>query len=227
MDEKSFDKFAEEYDEILAQSLHTNEAGTRYFAKHKVALMAKCLKGRTVVRVLDFGCGPGRSLPLLRRCFPGAEVCGFDPSEPCVVEARARCPEARVFGSLDDPGLMEGGGFDGILMSNVLHHIVPAARAETMRRCAAILAPGGSVFIVEHNPRNPVTRRVFERCPFDVGAVMLPRQELLGLGRAAGLKTAASGYTLFFPPSLGFLRGLEWMLTWLPLGAQQFARFER
>jgi hypothetical protein len=56
---------------------------------------------------------------------------------------------------------------------------------------------------------------------------MLPRREVRALGRDAGLKLAAGGFTLFFPPALRVFRGLESLLAWLPLGAQHFARFEK
>jgi SAM-dependent methyltransferase len=224
MDEESFDKFAGDYDRLLAQALPAGAADTRYFAEHKVLLMARQLRGRRVATVLDFGCGPGRSLPLLGRYFAGAKICGFDPSESCLAAARERFPGATLYGRLDE---VPAGGFDGVLLANVLHHVSPPARAETLRRVARLLAPGGSVFIVEHNPLNPLTRRVFERCPFDADAVMLPRREVRALGQAAGLKLAAAGYTLFFPPALRVFRRCEALLAWLPLGAQHYTRFEK
>ena len=82
------------------------------------------------------------------------------------------------------------------------------------------------MFIFEHNPLNPLTRYVFERCPFDVNAKMIPRRELIDLARNAGLKVAAMSFTLFFPKPLKFFRPIERWLGWLPLGAQYCVEFE-
>jgi hypothetical protein len=82
------------------------------------------------------------------------------------------------------------------------------------------LAPGGGVLFFEHNPHNPVTRRVVQACPFDEDAILLTRRELLRLGAAAGLAVRRSAYIVFFPRRLACLRGLERSLGWLPMGAQ-------
>ena len=83
------------------------------------------------------------------------------------------------------------------------------------------------MFLFEHNPFNPVTRHIFERCPFDADAEMLPMKEARTLADNAGLRINRCGYTLFFPRQLSFLRGLEPMLRGIPIGAQYYVQMEK
>jgi len=59
-----------------------------------------------------------------------------------------------------------------------------------LRRCGDALAEGGSLFVFEHNPLNPLTRYVFERCVFDrAGYLYHGRVKALADGaRQGGLK---------------------------------------
>jgi hypothetical protein len=74
--------------------------------------------------------------------------------------------------------------------------------------------------IFEHNPYNPITRRVVNDCPYDEGVELLSKRALNRLLEATGLRVVRHGYSLFFPPGLKALSGLEMMMSWLPLGGQ-------
>ena len=78
--------------------------------------------------------------------------------------------------------------------------------------------------IFEHNPNNPVTRRLVSTCPFDADAVLLPMRETVRRMREAQFGIAEAGYCLFFPGPLAALRPLENFMGWLPLGGQYFVR---
>jgi SAM-dependent methyltransferase len=222
--EPEFDRFAHDYDRVLAGSLAGAADEGERFAEYKVGEMALQIAASTPRRILDFGCGVGRSLRFLARYFPDAHVHGYDPSPVSLEQARVRVPEAEL---VTDSALLPTAFFDAILVANVFHHIPTAQRAAAMATCGRVLAPGGSLFIFEHNPLNPVTRRVFDRCPFDVGAVMLPRPEVVALGRRAGLAITRSAYTLFLPFSnRGWLRAQR-LLSWLPAGAQYYVQFAK
>ncbi len=224
MAKPGFDKFAKDYDRVLAASLPAGMEESGYFAEYKVAGMARRLRGRAPRRILDFGCGAGRSLPFLRRHFPGSELWGYDVSPDSLAVAATHCPDATLCA---DWSAMAGVSFDAILAANVFHHIPPADRPEALARCRGALADGGRMFLFEHNPRNPVTRRVFERCAFDVDAEMLSLATALDLADRAGFSVEHRAYTLFFPRPLAFLRGLESLLGWLPLGAQYYVQLAR
>ena len=114
-----------------------------------------------------------------------------------------------------------GGSFDLVFAVCVLHHVAPGAERDALvGEMARLARPGGMVAIWEHNPWNPLTRRVVARCPFDRDAVLLSPGEARRLLRRAGLTRVESRYGLFFP-----WRGLGWrraerLLAQVPLGAQ-------
>ena len=219
-----FDRFADTYDKTLKESIPAGLEEDEYFARYKVDFMARATRDRVVSRILDFGCGPGRSLAHLTQAFPQASVCGYDPSAESVRLAAERHPGARVTADWES---LAGEAFDLIFVANVFHHIPRAEIASWLQRCGILLSAPGRIFVFEHNPWNPVTRHVFEHCPFDVDAKMIARPELIALGKQAGLDVAASAFTLFFPKPLKLLRPIERWLKWLPLGAQYCVEFER
>ena len=224
MREPEFDKFADNYDAVLKQSIPELINEDAYFAAYKVELMADRLRQRNVASVLDFGCGAGRSLPLIASHFPDARVWGFDVSSESLRAAAERLPQACLF---SDWARVAGQAFDAVIVANVLHHIEPTQRVAALRQCREHLSDAGSLFIFEHNPYNPVTRRIFEKCPFDVDAEMLSMTQAVAAGSEAGLRVVKKGYTLFFPKPLAKLRPAERALRWLPLGAQFYVQMAR
>jgi SAM-dependent methyltransferase len=215
-----FDRFAGSYDEVLARAIGTGGEVDR-FAGYKADEVAQRLRGRRVGGVLDFGCGVGRGIPFLAGAFPDAELWAYDPSPESVEVARGRAPRVRATA---DWGEVPRGRFDCIVAANVFHHIPPAERVPALRRCGEALAAGGSLFVFEHNPRNPLTRRVFERCPFDVDARMIEREAMIADCRAAGLRVLRAPYTLFLPWRGPAVAMLHRALGWLPLGAQYYVQ---
>ncbi|MGZ5086482.1 MAG: class I SAM-dependent methyltransferase [Usitatibacter sp.] len=219
-----FDRYAKSYDQVLVESMPEGLAEDGYFARYKVDLMARLLRGRGAGTLLDFGCGTGRSLAFIRAAFPIARLTGFDESAESIAVAAGAVPDARLTCSWPD---IEAQSFDAVFAANVFHHIAPGERLAWLERCARVLSPEGRLFWFEHNPLNPLTRRVFERCPFDVGASMIPRAEALPLMEKAGLQVVRTGYTLFFPRPLALLRPLEPLLAAVPLGAQYYIEAAR
>jgi SAM-dependent methyltransferase len=214
-----FDAYAESYDRVLEAAIPDglNESG--YFAEYKVALMAERLKDTVPQRVLDFGCGAGRGLPFLQQYLPHAQIWGYDPSPASLRMAAVRAPNAKLVSEWDEA---RDAKFDAIIAANVFHHIKPAERVAELIRCRDALAPGGRMFLFEHNPHNPLTRYVFERCPFDADAEMFDLGTARKMASQAGFRNESHGYTLFFPRPLAFMRRLEKGMRWIPLGAQYY-----
>jgi 2-polyprenyl-3-methyl-5-hydroxy-6-metoxy-1,4-benzoquinol methylase len=212
-----FDQYAGRFEEDLRQSIPAVFAEGQYFAEYKIRHVVRRLLDHEVTRFLDFGCGVGHGLCLANAQFPNAEIWGYDVSGQCIELARQRAGTAKLTSDLDD---LPTGEFDVVFTANVFHHIPFANRMAAMARCKSLLRTGGRIFLFEHNPLNPLTRRIFERCVFDRAAVMLHRREVLQLGAAVGLKIVQADYTLFFPRQLAFLRPWERLLGWLPFGAQ-------
>jgi SAM-dependent methyltransferase len=224
VDKPEFDRYAKDYDHVLGEAIPAGLNEDSYFAEYKVALMARRLQGRAVARVLDFGCGAGRSLPFLCKYFPESEVWGYDVSPGSLAVASEHSPQATLF---SDWSTLAGTRFDAILAANVFHHIPVPDRLGALASCREALGDGGQMFMFEHNPYNPMTRWIFERCPFDSDAEMLTLATAIDLAKRAGFASEQHAYTLFFPKPLAFLRSIEPKLERLPLGAQYYVQMAR
>jgi len=219
-----FDRFARTYNKNLQDAMPAGLEDGEYFASYKTEYVANEMAGREVSRILDFGCGAGRSLQHLATAFPRSELHGFDPSVESIRIARKQYPLAKFSTDWSDVATFQYGL---ILAANVFHHIEREQIPQWLSRCREVLTDNGDLFLFEHNPLNPITRRVFERCIFDQDAQMIAREDLEKWSRDAGLAIVVAKYTLFFPKPLRLLRPLERWLRWLPFGAQYCLRLKK
>jgi SAM-dependent methyltransferase len=224
MDEAEFDKFAAEYRELHAASIRLSGEDPEYFAEYKVAdigaALAQC-GARADPRILDFGAGVGYSVPFFRRHLPRAELTCLDVSHRSLaIGAAAHAQDAR-FVHFDGATIpFPDASFDATLASCVFHHIPEAEHVRLLGEIRRVLAPGGKLFVFEHNPLNPLTRHAVNSCEFDRNAVLIRAPVMRRRLLAAGFGSAHIRYRIFFPALLRGLRGLERHLGWLPLGAQ-------
>ncbi len=221
---EDFDRFAERYDALLRQSLGGLGGDPDYYRRRKAVLARALCPGRAEA-VLEYGCGTGGNLAHLARVFPQARLSGCDVSEKSLALAGEAFPDAALYLLGRDP--LPRAAFDLVFVAGVLHHVPPADRPGVFAAMAAALAPGGRLALFEHNPANPLTRKVVARCPFDADAVLLPPAEAMALAVGAGLVRPVRRYVSFFPPSLAGLAPLEALLGWLPLGGQYLLTAER
>lgn len=214
-----FDDYADDYKSLVADQLSFFESDNDYFARYKVEhsrnLLAQLPQPE---RILDFGCGIGESIEWFSLVFPDSVIHGFDVSEKSLETARSRCPEIE-FLAKQNIGAFKG-QFDLVFSAGVFHHIEPSDRVDTLKQVRDLLSPRGRFIVFEHNPYNPVTRRMVNTCPFDADAVLLKPKEWHNLLEQSGLRYLHREYTLFFPSKLNALRPLEQYLRWLPLGGQ-------
>ena len=217
-----FDAVAGDYDRLHRENIKLSGEDPEYFARYKLGVLKRILGADFALPLLDFGCGIGNLTKFLVEAFP--VVHGYDPSSESVKMAKDRAPNA-VF-TFEENELAPG-YFGAVVIANVLHHVQPADREALLGRLVSKLAPGGKVVVFEHNPWNPVTRKVVNECAFDADAVLLPPTEITQRLRHAGLANVTTKYIVFFPRALSALRGMEPGLAWLPLGAQVAITGER
>ena len=215
-----FDNYTGNYNELLRESTKFFSSSESYFAAYKIELV-RANTQPIVRRILEYGCGIGRNIEYLRKAFPNVEVVGTDISEASLAIASAENPDVRF--EIERPGL-DLGQFDLIFVAGVFHHIAPAKRIEVCKVLASRLATSGALFVFEHNPFNPVTRRIVSSCPYDADAVLLKPAELGDLLAQANLTTTTQAYCLFIPPTLAKLASVEKYLSWLPLGGQYWIK---
>jgi 2-polyprenyl-3-methyl-5-hydroxy-6-metoxy-1,4-benzoquinol methylase len=209
-----FDEYATDYEAMHAASVGASGESTVYFADYKVACLQRLGVGPHD-SILDYGCGIGNLIE--RLCPVFSDVHGFDPSTKSLEVAQRRAEKATLHHDVDQ---IPDESFTCAVLSNVLHHVPPVDRPALLQTLHQKLAPGGRVFIFEHNPFNPLTRRAVAACPFDHDAILLWPWQIKRLARVAGFQPVRLDYILFFPRFLAALRSLEPHLSWLGLGAQ-------
>ena len=225
MDEAEFDKFADEYRAMHAANIRLSGEAPEYFAEYKVADIAAELArdGAAARKVLDFGAGVGYSVPFFARHLPGARVTCLDVSRKSLEVGAAHHGTAAEFEHFDGRRIpFAHGTFDVALASCVFHHIPHGEHVALLAEIRRVLAPGGRLFVFEHNPLNPLTRHAVNTCAFDENAQLVLAPTMRRRARDAGFASADVRYRIFFPHALRGLRPLEPSLTWLPLGAQYY-----
>lgn len=217
---ENFDKFAHDYKTILDDSLKISGEKGEYFSKYKANYISRRIGVNFTGRILDYGCGIGLISEVLLKTFPKAQIDGFDISAASIEQIPSHLKTQGHFTS-DINRLNQD--YDLIVIANVLHHIEPVEREGVVARLKQLVKNNGRIIIFEHNPINPLTRKIVRESPLDTGVVLLPFGETLSYLKKAGFKNRKLNYIVFFPQVFSALRWSEPFLSWLPLGAQYAA----
>jgi SAM-dependent methyltransferase len=229
-DSSPFDAYAASYDDDLARGLAVSGEDKGYYALGRIRWLGRRLAGMgeraPMRRVLDFGCGDGASVPLLRG-WPGTEqVLGVDVSAGLLAVARSRNAGPGIaFAAIDDAP--PRGDFDLAFTNGVFHHIPPGERGAALEYVRGALRPGGWFAFWENNPWNPGTRYIMSRVAFDRDAMTIPPPAGRRMLQQAGFAVRAVDTLFYFPRWLGWLRALEPALARLPLGGQYLVLAQR
>ena len=215
----NFDRFARDYvvevDKVANVSVE-RLAGEK--ARLILDVLSSHLGDPKRLRVLDIGCGIGLVDGELE-----AQVrllCGADLSRESLIHAQRRAPGTQ-FTLYDGVNLpFADSSFDAVFAVSVLHHVPPATRNAFMTEMLRPIVNNGLAIIIEHNPFNPITRRIVSRCAFDADAVLLNCGEARALLAAAGTRTIGRRYLGFSPVRNGLIERAERSFAWLPIGAQ-------
>jgi len=139
------DAFALEHD--INEYYERSSIFIRYIEASRLRCIVRMVQACATDRILEVGCGGGHIL----RLFPHSDLTGVDVSGRMLDKARENLRGYRVqllkgdLFSLD----LSGGGFDKIICSEVLEHVVdPHAILREIRR---LLAPNGRVVITFPN----------------------------------------------------------------------------
>ena len=215
--EPEFDRFGATYEEAVDSAIAFAGQEHDFYVEAKARRLLELTRrhlGSGRPRALDVGCGVGL---IDRHLSPALDLHGVDVSPAMVERAQAANPDVsyRVYDGRRLP--FADGELDLAFAICVLHHVDPPDRGALLGEMARVTRPGGLTVVFEHNPLNPLTRRVVRNCAFDEGVELIGRGELERLARAAGLLVVASEYLLFVPWRADTL---ERALRRLPLGAQ-------
>lgn len=220
-DEAEFDRFAGSYDQLLHDPLRTGfAADPLHFSWRKWRVLHRALLslGRQTESMswLDVGCGRGELLELAGTRF--AYAAGCDPSAMMLGRERSfDMHKQRHASELPFPSC----AFDLVTAVCVYHHVPGDARVALTREIRRVLRPDGLVCLIEHNPHNPVTRKIVTRCPVDVDAQLLSMKSADSMLREAGFRPCAAEYFLYIPEK--WFYKLSWMENFVsqaPFGGQ-------
>jgi len=221
MSKPLFDSYATEYDQALAKSLAASGEGREYFARGRIEWLRQCLRGLDVkpVSVLDFGCGDGFTVPMLKQGLGATAAVGVDVSDKSLAVARGRNSDANTTYTRLDV-YQPAGDLDVAYCNGVFHHIPLAERARAVALVRDSLKPDGLFSLWENNSWNPATRYVMSRCEFDKDAITLSAPETRRLLRAGGFKIVRTDFRFIFPRAMRIFRKFEDLLFRMPLGTQ-------
>lgn len=218
---QEFDAYSTDYERRLQKSIR-GLANLDSAVRSKLNVLERLIAdpdwGRSAVRMLDFGCGTGSLTGLLRRF--SNQVFGIDVSGASLRQRAASRPPSVQFDGNRVP--LRDDSIDIVVASCVYHHVPPARRSVVTAEIKRILAPGGLLVVIEHNPFNPVTRWVVGRCEFDRDAELIPIGEMGEQLRSAGLDMFRQGHFYALPPINPWIAGVDFALRKWPVGAQYF-----
>lgn len=228
MKPQEFDDHAKNYREVLDASIDFSGEDSAYFAEYKIKdfcheLLSQGFVVNSKLRLLDFGCGVGASIPYVSKYLKRAELLGVDVSCESVELARSRYGDLAKFFVMSEEGLpAEVGSLDAAYAMCVFHHVDEFSHVSLLAKIREKLKPKGLFMVYEHNPFNPLTVNVVNNCPFDVNAKLIRASVMADRCKKAGFSKVEIKYRVFFPGFLSRLRFIEKLLVKLPLGGQYY-----
>jgi SAM-dependent methyltransferase len=220
---QEFDAYSDSYDKHVNAALSFSGLKVDYFTKVKAAYIQEIFSrtfGTPQIDALDVGCGVGNYHALLRPTL--RRLCGVDISSESIKTARMRNKQVEYthFDGINLP--YSERTFDAAFAICVYHHVPVVQRAALTQSVRNVLRPGGLFLIFEHNPRNPLTMRVVNRCEFDRDAVLLRSQETEALLQETGFTDVGSRHILTIPCFNRTTRAVDQLFGSLPIGAQYY-----
>jgi len=179
------------YDRLLNYIFYLPLGGEQSFRR-------KCLDFACIEKgdkVLDVGCGSGTLTRLIAECLGSSgQVIGVDLSKSALKEAKNLQNQRITFTCACGENLpLRSSSFDKCFLSFALHHMDKQARQNTPQEVSRILAPGGSLFVIEYNLPEKVLARLASRALAKLDASeeayrMLMNDNLIKGLQKAGLK---------------------------------------
>lgn len=219
---EEFDGYNETYDLAVNRAIAFSGQKVESFVRAKANDLLRTISAGfdspSRVSLLDVGCGIGNYHPLLTPAV-GA-VSGVDVSAACIAKARERNPTVAYSVYEGDRLPYPDDQFDVTFCVCVLHHVPPDRWPQFVSEMCRVTRAGGLVVVYEHNPKNPLTRKVVRDCAFDRDAVLLTMAQTRELLTSAGCSEVTTNSILTLPPLGSFVEKLDGLFARLPFGSQ-------
>jgi ubiquinone/menaquinone biosynthesis C-methylase UbiE len=219
---EEFDRYRETYNLAVNQAIAFSgqkvESFTRAKAHDLLRTIASHFDSPNELSLLDVGCGIGNYHPFLSPV--AGSVSGVDVSRACIAKAQERNPAVSYTVYDGDELPYRDQQFDVTFCICVLHHVPPERWSQFVSEMRRVTRAGGLVVVYEHNPKNPLTRKVVRDCEFDRDAVLLTMAQTRRLLMTAGCSDVTASSILTLPPIGAFVEKLDGLFAKLPLGSQ-------
>ena len=226
---QNFDTECKEYNQMLARSIKNTGFNLEYLKEYKVIDFKNELEKRNIkpLRILDFGCGIGYSIPYLRKHFENISIYACDYSKESII----RCIENNK--DIDNIYIKESDGinlpfeekFDAIFISNVIRHIPRQNQKAILENLNKSLNENGIIMMFEFNPYNPVAFYYYYKedrnYDPDNARIMSPNYAKK-LFKSANFKILDINYRFFVPSCFKNLLWIEKYLIKCPIGANYY-----
>jgi len=220
----NFDQYSESYDDIMRFALGRVGGESTYYLSQKAWLLRKLTVGTSFSTVIDFGSGIGSAVPFLKEQFSPSRLFCVDESEESLRKVAEKFPDV----STAQLSEISCESVDLVFVANVLHHIPVDSRLLVLEEVTSKLKIGGVLAVFEHNPNNPLTKKVVSSCEFDEGVDLLNSSELQRLiEKMKTMKMRKAGHCTFIPEPFKLVRKLDWILRRIPIGAQHYLVSEK
>jgi 2-polyprenyl-3-methyl-5-hydroxy-6-metoxy-1,4-benzoquinol methylase len=218
---KAFDSFSKNYNEDLNDAIRLTGYDSSALTKAKLQKLQELFPdlARLNFNLLDFGCGIGNLFESVKQFFPCASYTGVDQSGESIIKAQSRFSASSIFHNLNSEN-WKNTKYDLIFSAGVFHHIPHDEHKKILKELSDLLNPNGKLVIWEHNPFNPITRKIVNDCVFDQDAVLIYPSRMKKNMLEIPLANIKVIYTTFFPKIFSSLNVLDPYLGWLPLGGQ-------
>ncbi|UFP96430.1 class I SAM-dependent methyltransferase [Gloeobacter morelensis] len=192
--------------EVAAYAAHARiwpDAGAGGDARLRKGFLAilKAHRPGPVDAIVDLGCSIGMSTFALQSAYPEARLAGIDLSPHFLAVARHRAhSEGRTVAwrhaAAERTGLPEG-SVDLVCAFLLFHELPAQATCQVLREAHRLLRPGGTLAVMDMNPRSDV----YTRMPLYVLTLLKSTEPYLDEYFGLDLEAAISGAG-FAPPSL-------------------------
>ena len=225
---KAFDSFSKNYNEDLNDAIRLTGYDSSALTKAKLQKLQELFPYlvRLNFNLLDFGCGIGNLFESVKQFFPRASYTGVDQSGESIIKAQSRFSDSSIFHNLHSEK-WKNTKYDLIFSAGVFHHIPHDEHKKILKELSDLLNPNGKLVIWEHNPFNPVTRKIVNDCVFDQDAILIYPSRMKKNMQEIPLANIQVIYTTFFPKIFSSLNVLDPYLDWLPLGGQFITHGEK
>lgn len=221
MNPPEFDTHAQDYEAALGGWVNLTGENKEYYAKTRLEWLSRCLRQLQYKpnTVLDFGCGIGISTPFFFDNLSVKQLIGVDVSQESLNIAHQKYGHCKTTYKLLDQ-FEPNGDIDLAFCNGVFHHINPEQRPQSIDYVHNALKPDGYFAVWENNYWNPAMRYAMNHAEIDRNAIPVAAPTMKQLLNANGFKVITTSFLFIFPRILGWFRGLEALVSTLPIGAQ-------